>query len=446
MSASARTVSKGSTEPGPALYGDGSRRIAASGFVLDTWGPAVHIVPIDSVMRDVMSIDARAFLSLVSAIALAAGCSRTDPGSSAATGASSSSASAQAATAGVPSFGRPGEPVHLSVGYQPYYSEAWSGVVVNGLGLWKKYLPPQSTVDFNVGLQGSIIVNAMLAGKEQIGYCGDMPAIVGATKRDVGDLRIVANVGLSHDQCNIFLTRTDAPRFSDATAAVGWLGGKTVAVPKGSCADRFALAVFEKQHVAPGEYLNQSIELITSGFRVKKLDAAVVWEPVASRLVAEGLARRVATGNDFGENDGAFIDMRADLVQQRPDIVKGWLQAELDAELFLADPRNARDVARMAREQTTGFDDRTMWQALFGTYGPEVGGSAARLTLPFGFTPESLELITRSTAFLHGAKTIAVSALAGDAVVTQLTQDVLAERGLKAPVAEVRAATEMAAK
>ena len=102
-----------------------------------------------------------------------------------------------------------------------------------------------------------------------------------------------------------------------------WLDGKTVAVPKGSCSDRFAAAVFKKQGIAPKEYLNQSIELITSGFRVKKLDAAVVWEPVASRLVAEGLARRVASGNDFGENDQALIDMRADLVQQRPDVVKG---------------------------------------------------------------------------------------------------------------------------
>lgn len=344
------------------------------------------------------------------------------------------------------SYGKPGEPVHLSVGYQPYYSEAWSAVVINGLALWKKYLPPQSTVEFSIGLQGSIIVNAMLAGKDQIGYCGDMPAIVGATKRSVADLRIVANIGLSHDQCNVFLARADAPKFADAGAALRWLDGKTVAVPKGSCADRFALAVFKKRSVTPGEYLNQSVELITSGFRVKKLDGAVVWEPVASRLVAEGLAQRVATGNDFGENDGAFIDMRADLVQERPDVAKAWLRTELDAELYLADPKNSRDVARMAKEQTTGIDERFLWQALFGTYPASVGGSPTRLVLPFGFTPESLELIKRSTAFLYDMKSIGIPELAPDAVLTQLTEDVLAERGLKAPVGEVKAASEMASK
>lgn len=334
--------------------------------------------------------------------------------------------------------------MHLVVGYQPYYSEAWSGVVLNGLALWKKYLPPDSTVDFNVGLQGSIVINAMLAGKEQLGYVGDMPAIVGATKREVADLRIIANIGLSHDQCNVFVARSDAPKFSDAKAAVKWVDGKTVATPKGSCADRFARSVFAKEKVSPQNYLNQSIELITSGFRAKKLDAAVVWEPTASRLVAEGLARRVATGEDFGENDGAFIDARADLVQQRPDVVTAWLRAELDAEIYLADPKNAGDVARMAKAQTTGLDESELWQALFGAHGQSVQGSPLRLTLPFGFTQPSLDLIKTSTAFLFEVKSIAVPALADDAIMPNFADDILKERGLTIPVGEIRASAETA--
>jgi NitT/TauT family transport system substrate-binding protein len=355
-----------------------------------------------------------------------------------------SASTAPAPVAGSGEYGKPGEPVHLVVGYQPYYSEAWSGVVVNGQALWKKYLPVGSTVDFNIGLQGSIVINAMLAGKEQIGYVGDMPGIVGATKREVADLRIIANIGLSHDQCNVFFARNDAPTFSDAKAAIKWLDGKTVAVPKGSCTDRFARAVFAKEKVSPQSYLNQSIELITSGFRAHKLDAAVVWEPTASRLVAEGLARRVATGNDFAESDGAFIDARADLIQQRPDVVTGWLRAELDAELYLADPKNARDVVRMAKEQTTGFEESELWQALFGTYADGVGGSPVRETLPFGFTAQSLDLIKSSTSFLFEVKSIAVAALADDAVVAKFTDDILKEHGLSAPVGEIRASSKTA--
>ena len=380
---------------------------------------------------------------LLLSLALLASCSRGDRSG---TGGGPAPTTGAAPATGAAGSGSPGEPVHLSVGYQPYYSEAWSGVVMNGLGLWKKYLPAGSTVEFNVGLQGAIVVNAMLAGKEQIGYDGDMPAIVGATKRSVSDLRIVASIGLSHDQCNVFLARKDAPAFSTAEAAVRWLDGKTVAVPKGSCTDRFATAVFKKLGVAPKDYLNQSIELITSDLRANKLDAAVVWEPTASKLIAEGLARRVATGNDFGENDGAFIDMRADLIAQRPDVVKAWLQAELDAELYLADPKNARDVARMAKEQTTGFDEQVLWQSLFGAYPSSSGGSDSRLIVPFGFTAESLELIKRSTAFLYDVKTIAIPELPADAVVTKFVDDVLASRQKTAPVGEVHASVATVSK
>jgi NitT/TauT family transport system substrate-binding protein len=365
----------------------------------------------------------------------------------AAPGAPAPTAGAASTVAPAPlSYGKPGEPIHLTVGYQPYYAEAWSGAVVNGLELWKKHLPPGSTVDFSVGLQGALIVNAMLAGKDQIGYLGDMPAIVGATKRNVADLRIVANVGLGTDQCNVFFTRVDAPAFADAQEAIKWLNGKTVAVPKGSCTDRFARAVFKKQNVTPAAYLNQNIELITSGFRASKLDAAVVWEPTASRLVAEGLARRVATGSDVGENDGAFIDIRADLIQQRPDVVKAWLETELEAETYLADPKNAHEVVRLLKAQTTGFDEKVLWQALFGSYPASAGGGPIRVQIPFGFTDKSLELIKRATAFLYEVKSISVPVLAPDAVLPALTAQILKDHSLAAPVAEIKATTEIAAK
>ena len=337
-------------------------------------------------------------------------------------------------------YGKPGTPIHLIVGYQPYYSQAWSGAVIDGLQLWKKYLPAGSTVEFHIGLQGAIIVNAMLAGKASLGYLGDMPAIVGATKRSVADLRIIANIGLGHDQCNVFFVRNDAPQFADAKAAVAWLNGKTVATPKGSCSDRFAQAVFQKEKVTPAAYLNQSIEVITSGFRVGKLDAAVVWEPTASRLVAEGLARRVASGYNFDEPDGAFLDARADLIKQRPDIIKAWLETELDAELFLADPKNAAKVADLLKAQTTGFTQKELWQAEFGAYPASSGGGPVRLTLPFGFSPNALALIAKDTAFLHSIKSIAVAKLPDDAVLPGYTAEILKEHKLSVPVSEIKSA------
>lgn len=336
-------------------------------------------------------------------------------------------------------YGKPGEPVKLVVGYQPYYTQAWSGLVMRGKKFYENYLPKGSTVEFQIGLQGAIIVNAMLAGKQNIGYMGDMPAIVSTTKQDVADIRLVANLGLAHDQCNIFLAKKGAPDFANANEAIKWLDGKDVAVPKGSCTDRFAQAVFKKTGVKPKAFLNQNIEVITSNFRANKIDAAVIWEPTASRLVEEGLAKRIASGVSVKENDAAFLAMRADLIKQRPDIVKAWLQAELDAQLFLADPKNAQEVVKMATEQTTGFSEKVLWTAAFGQFPENVGGAPVRNELHYTFTEPTLELIKRSTVFLNEIKSINVNQLRPEAIMPEFTQEILKERGLKSPVGVIKA-------
>lgn len=343
-------------------------------------------------------------------------------------------------------YGKPGTPVKVVIGYQPYYTQAWSGVVMRGKKFYEKYLPKGSEVEFQIGLQGAIIVNNMLAGKQHIGYMGDMPSIVSTTKQDVADVRIVANLGLGHDQCNIFLARNDAPKFATPVDAIKWLNGKQVAVPKGSCTDRYAQAVYKKYNIQPAAYLNQNIEVITSNFRAGKIDAAVIWEPTASRLVQEGLARRVASGVTPQENDGGFLAMRADLIKQRPDVVKAWLNAELDAQLFLADSKNAPEVIKIAKEQTTGFSDKVLWYSLYGSYGPDQDGTKVRNALHFTITPQARELLNRATAFLFEIKSINVPKLRPEAVMPEFAEAVLKERKLKAPIGEVTALPDSAFK
>ena len=343
------------------------------------------------------------------------------------------------AVAGDLEYGKPGEAINLVIGYQPYYTESWSGVVMRGKKLYEKYLPKGSTVEFSVGLQGAVIVNAMLAGKQHIGYVGDMPAIVSTTKQDVADIRIMAMVGLGTDQCNIFLARPDAPKFANAKEGIKWLDGKRIAVPLGSCADRFAQEAFKKEGVKPAAVLNQNIEVITSGFRAGKLDAAVIWEPTASRLVQEGLAKRIASGATVNENDGAFLTMRADLIKQRPDVVKAWLNAELDAQLFLAEPKNAMEVAAMATQQTTGFTEKMLWAAMYGKNAEDAGGAPVRLMLPFTLTPDVVKLINADAAFLFSIKSINVEKLRPEALMPEFAQAILKERGLTSPIGKVSA-------
>ena len=340
-------------------------------------------------------------------------------------------------------YGKPGDPIDLVIGYQPYYTESWSGLIMRDQKFYEKYLPKGSTVNFQVGLQGAIIVNGMLAGKVDIGYVGDMPGIVSTSHADVRDLRIVSVLGVGYDQCNVFLVRNDAPDFKSPDEAIKWLNGKTVAVPKGSCTDRFAQAVFKRFNIAPSEYLNQSIEVITSGFRANKLDAAVIWEPTASRLVLDKLARKVATGASVDERDGGFMVMPQALIAQRPDVVNAWLQAELEAEKYFADPKNAMAIAGMAESQTTGFPEKALWQSAFGATAKESGGTDTRITLAYGFTPETMDLIQKASKFLVEIKSINAE-IRPDAVMPQLTADILKAHGLTAPVGEVKAQPDSA--
>ena len=119
-------------------------------------------------------------------------------------------------------------------------------------------------------------------------------------------------------------------------------------------------------------------------------------------------------------------------------------EAELEAEQYLADPKNAVGVAELAQAQTTGFQKKELWRSLFGAYSAEVGGAPIRLTLPFGFTAPALEHIKKATTFLFTIKSIDTPELAPDGVLPNLTADILKERGLTAPVGEIEAQPDSA--
>jgi NitT/TauT family transport system substrate-binding protein len=334
-----------------------------------------------------------------------------------------------------------GDPVDLVVGYQPYYTEAWTGLIMRDKEFWKEHLPKGSTVTFEAGLQGSVIVSQMLAGKEQIGYVGDMPAIVAASKRDIRDLRIVSTLGRAQDQCGVFLVRADAPDFSDQQQALSWFDGKTVSTPQGSCTDRIAQAAFQQAGVKPKEYLNQSIDVITSSFESGKIDGAIIWEPTASKLVDEGLAKRVASGSEADQDDAGFMVMDDELIEKRPDVAEGWLAAELDAQKFLADPANADEIVQIALDQTEGFTDEELRDSLYKAWPEDQGGAAdgSRLTLPFVLDEDAQKHIDYSARFLDKIKAIPDASLPEGAVYPELAEKVLADSGNPDWVGTVRA-------
>ncbi|WP_157267629.1 tripartite tricarboxylate transporter substrate-binding protein [Azohydromonas aeria] len=347
------------------------------------------------------------------------------------TAAAAAPAPAAPAAAAPAGLGRPGEPVALVIGYQPYFTSAWSALVMRGKRFYERYLPKGSTVEFEPALQGRKINAALQAGTQHVGYMGPVSALVGVTRSEgtPGELRLVAALGMGRDQCNVLLGRIDGP------ATLQALQGSQIAAPRDSCADRFARELLQQRNVSPAAYLGQNIELITSNLRAGRVDAVAVWEPVATRLVQEGVARRIASGHEFGMEDGAFLVMRAQLLERRPDVARAWLQAELDAQRYLADPANAEEIVRLALAQTAGFDAATLWNALYAAT-PATAG-APRMTLPFMFDDAARRLIAGTMAYLHEAGQVPSDTLPPRALEPELATAVLRERNLRAPVGQV---------
>ncbi len=335
------------------------------------------------------------------------------------------------------------EPVKLTIGYQPYDTISYSAVVIRALDLWKKYLPPGSEVEFQAALQGSIIVNQMLANKQQIGYLGDMPAVVATTKRSVAPINLVANTGMSQGQrCNVVMVRADAPKFKTPDEAIKWLDGKVVATPQGSCAHRFLGLMIEKTKIKPAQILNQSIEVIATNLRTGKIDGAVLWEPSVSRIgdiVGEGAGRIVATGYTFGIADAGAIAMREDFMKQRPDIVEAWLKTELEAQRYVLDPKNWTKVAEFVKGQTTGITVPMAWFSIYGAIPASAGGSPLRDEKPFVFDERVQKLMAETYVYLHETKAIDVDKPAPGALDDSIARKVAKDARASLPLGTIKA-------
>ncbi|MDR3045494.1 MAG: ABC transporter substrate-binding protein [Desulfovibrio sp.] len=256
------------------------------------------------------------------------------------------------------------------VGYQPYDTISYQAIVNAELGLWKKYVPQGTEIEFQGALQGTVVANNMLADKAHIGYMSVMPATILCSKPEQAEIKMVATLGMSEGtRCSLVLVRKDAPRFESMEALARWMDGKVIAAPKGSASDQYLMRFFEKYNVKPKEYLNQSIEVIGTNFRIGKIDAASLWEPTLSRIaddVGEGVAHIAADGRACGNPDLGILVMRKDFMEKYPDVAKGYLRAELEAQRYLLDPANWTNVIEMVSKHASGIPKKVLWYSLYG--------------------------------------------------------------------------------
>jgi len=329
------------------------------------------------------------------------------------------------------------EPVHITFGYHPYWTGAWYGVIIKKKELWKKYFPPGSTVRFEPHLTGPPMINAMLANKMQIGTMGDMPSMVLTTKRKIADLRLVSVTMFSNgQQCEKILVGKSAPQFKDYKEAMKWITGKPFAYHKGTCTNKITESIIAQGGFKPSEVLVMPIEVIASNFEAGKLSAAAMWEPHARRQVELGNARYASTSAPWGEKDANFTSMRQDFIEKNPEAAAGWLKAEIEALQFLMS--NPRESAKIIASELTGYDEKTVWSALYEINAPSIGGDPVNYIAKLSFDDQVLELMRQSFVFLHSIKVIETPEVPKDAINPEPLKRAMKEMGVSAPLGEIR--------
>ncbi|MBF0527821.1 MAG: ABC transporter substrate-binding protein [Deltaproteobacteria bacterium] len=324
------------------------------------------------------------------------------------------------------------------VGFQPYDTISYQAVVNMEMGLWKKYVPQGTEIEFMPALQGTVVANNMLAGKAVAGYMSVMPATILCSKPDQAEVVMVATLGMSEGtRCSLVLVKKDAPQFKNNEELARWLDGKVIAAPKGSASDQYLRKLFEKYQVKPGEYLNQSIEVIATNFRIGKLDAASMWEPTLSRVatdVGEGIARIAADGRACDNPDLGILVMRKDFLEKNPEVAKGYLKAELEAQAYLLDPKNWNNVIEMVAKHATGVPKKVLWYSIYGKV-PADSKEEVREWKSFYFNDREKKNIAEVAPFLIKEKVIKEGSLKPGYYDDTLARAVFKESG-RTPVSD----------
>jgi ABC-type nitrate/sulfonate/bicarbonate transport systems, periplasmic components len=321
-----------------------------------------------------------------------------------------------------------GAPVAISTNYFLAWTGAWDSVVLREKEIWKKWLPEGSTVEWKRNLVGPPVITELLAGKQHLGYIGDNPAVVSTTKREIAEIDLVAlNETSPGRMCGLIVVGKDAPAFADYKEALKWLNGKTVAAPKGSCAERLGQIVF-KQSGTSVKWQQLAPEVTVTSLQAGKIDAAVIFEPYASKAVFDGIGRIAVSPGAFGESDANGVVMRRDFIEKNRAAAVAWLKANVEALLFIRD--NPIETVEILKKELPEYTRENLWFSAYGALPPETGASPVVLKGSLALTGEGRDLIKRVHAYLYDAKIVQAAELAPNAVRDDLVSQAFSELGL----------------
>ena len=258
------------------------------------------------------------------------------PAATAPTAAGSAAAAAPAPTIGAP--------VTVHFGYFPNITHA-QAVIGIADGTFQRVLGSNVTIDSKIFNAGPSVIEAMFAGQIDLSFIGPSPAINGYTKSNGSALRIISGATSGGA---VLVVRGDV---GIKTAAD--FKGKKIATPQlGNTQDVAARAWLQKQGFTLTEQGGDTQVIPTANadilnlFLKKEIDAAWVPEPWGARLVREANGKIFLDERDLwpnGKFSTAVIIVSTKFLKDHPDVVKGFLAANVDlTQRINADPAAAK--------------------------------------------------------------------------------------------------------
>jgi NitT/TauT family transport system substrate-binding protein len=302
---------------------------------------------------------------------------------------------------GTPAGPGQGDETVLRVGFFPNitHSQALIGL---SRGDFQEAVGPDvriETFQFNAGPSA---IEALFAGEIDMTYIGPNPAINGFVQSNGEALRIISGATSGGAA---FIVRPEAGIHTPSD-----LHGRTLATPQLGNTQDVALRNYLLANGLDTVERGGDVEIVPTEnsqilnlFRLGQIDGAWVPEPWASRLIVEGGGELFLDERDLwpdGDFVTAHIIASPALLEQRPDLVRKWLEAHVAVTEWAADyPDEAQLLLNDEIERLTGkrLDAQVIefaWSRMRPTWDPISASLLASAEAAFhaGFLKEEPDL------------------------------------------------------
>ncbi len=242
----------------------------------------------------------------------------------------------------------PEEPLSIATGSEEFSSLT---LIADEKGYFKKYGLNVTIRNYPTGV---VAMNELLAGNADFAYAAEFVGV--STSFLPADFRIITSTSKSDVIALVLRNDRGISKPSD-------LKGKTIALPKGTAAEFFLgryltlngmdIHDVTVRYLSPGE-LAASIESGDS-------DAVVIWEPNAYQITQKLGRNGTKWPAQGGQRFYWVTYTRADVIRDRPAMIRQYLHALNDAENFIyANEPEAKAIVQR-RMNLTHDHMETMW-------------------------------------------------------------------------------------